>query len=136
MYLTRQQVIGKWVGYPTPAQEANIDHLVAKVNALMQVMIHDGVVFRTNPKTGSIVSGETLGGFRPKDAQVGAFNSAHKQGMSVDIYDPDGKIDAWLYKHQDVLKSSGLWFEHPSATDGWSHWSIRQPKSGNRFFYP
>lgn len=136
MLLTKDQVIGKWAGHVTPAQEDNVEHLVATCNALIQVMMADGVEFKTNPITGSIVGGETLGGFRPQDCPIGAPNSAHKQGMAVDLYDPDNKIDEWLYRNYNQLNSCGLWFEHKSATPRWSHWSIRKPGSGRRFFLP
>lgn len=134
--LTKTDVIGKWAGNVTPAQEDNIEQLVATCNALIEVMEADGITFKVNPITGSIVSGETLGGFRPMDCPIGAPNSAHKQGMAVDLYDPENKIDDWLYFHAPKLEKCGLWFEHKSATPYWSHWSIRQPKSGRRFFHP
>jgi len=136
MFLTKEQVIGKWAGHVTPAQENNIEQLVATCNALIEVMVADGVEFKINPITGSIVGGETLGGFRPQNCPIGAPNSAHKQGMAVDIYDPDNKIDEWLYRNYAMLNSSGLWFEHKSATPRWSHWSSRKPGSGRRFFLP
>lgn len=136
MMLTKDQVIGKWKGYVTPQQEDTIEQLVATCNALIQVMIADGVQFKINPLTGSIVSGETLGGFRPQNCPIGAPKSAHKNGAAVDLYDPDNSIDQWLWQHKNDLSSCGLWFEHPTATPRWSHWSIRKPASGNRFFKP
>lgn len=136
MKLTTTDVIGKWAGHITPAQHDNIDRLVATANALIEVMVSDGVMFPVNPMTGSIVGGETLGGFRPQNCPIGAPNSAHKMGMAVDLYDPNNAIDKWLWNHRSTLNTSGLWFEHPDATPRWSHWSIRPPRSGARFFRP
>jgi hypothetical protein len=95
-----------------------------------------GLRFTINPLTQSLVGGETLGGFRPQDCPIGAPQSAHKQGLAVDIYDPDNKIDNWIIGHQQVLKEFGLYFEHPTATPRWSHWTTRKPASGRRIFYP
>lgn len=136
MKLTFEQVLGKWKGQATSAQENNIEHLVATCNGLIEVMLADKVWFPTNPLTGSIVGGESLGGFRPKDCPIGAPGSAHKQGLAVDLYDPKNEIDAWLWEHRSALESCGLYFEHPEATPRWSHWSLRRPKSGRRFFRP
>lgn len=138
MKLTVEQYFGKYLHHKdaTPEKRENAEKLVAAANRLINLMVMDGVKFKTNPLTGSIVGGETLGGFRPLDCPIGASASAHKQGMAVDVYDPNGEIDSWLLSHQLALKPFGLFFEHPTATKGWSHWSIRAPKSGRRFFYP
>jgi hypothetical protein len=138
MKLTLEQYFGKYLHHKdvTPERRANAEKLVDTVNRLYDIMVAAGVVFKSNPLTGSIVGGETLGGFRPQDCPIGAPASAHKQGLAVDLYDPDGTIDSWLVSHQLALKPYGLFFEHPTATPRWSHWTIRAPKSGRRFFYP
>lgn len=122
----------------TPVVLANIDKLITACNKLEAAAVADGVEFKTNPATKSNISGQTYGGFRPQNCPQGAANSAHKTGEAVDRYDPDGAIDVWLMlpKNKKLLEELGMYFEHPSATVGWSHWSIRKPKSGNRFFYP
>lgn len=138
MNLTLIQYFGKYLKHidATTERKDNAEKLVIAVNRLIDIMVMAGVTFRTNPLTGSIVGGETLGGFRPQNCPIGAPASAHKQGLAVDIYDPDGKIDDWLISHQLELKQYGLYFEHPTATRGWSHWSTRKPRSGRTFFYP
>lgn len=99
----------------------------------------DGVEFPDNPKTLTGVSGETLGGFRPQNCDQGAAHSSHKEGFAVDRYDPEGLIDKWCMANSEVgglLESCGIYIEHPDATHGWSHWTIRRPGSGNRVFRP
>jgi len=123
----------------TPERYANAQRLLTACNRIEMIAIKDGVVFATNPETGSGVSGETFGGFRPQDCPQGAPHSAHKDGLAVDRYDPFGKIDAWLLTSavaQKAMAEIGMYFEHPNATPGWSHWSIKAPPSGKRFFYP
>lgn len=136
--LTLQQYFGKWLKCDdaTDRRKDNAEVLVVRVNKLVAVMEQGGVSFKVNPLTGSIVGGETLGGFRPQACPIGAPQSAHKEGLAVDIYDPDNKIDAWITSHAKELAQYGLYFEHPTATPRWSHWTIRAPKSGRRFFYP
>lgn len=136
--LTLTQYFGKYAQHKDVTAErlANAERLVMAVNRLHQLMVIGGVTFPINPLTGSIVGGETLGGFRPQDCPIGAPASAHKQGLAVDIYDPKGEIDGWLISHQLGLKPYGLYFEHPATTPRWSHWTVRAPKSGRRFFYP
>ena len=121
----------------TPVRLANMDALLTKVNRLMQFCSSHGVEFKVNPKTGSQISGELNGGFRPQSCTIGAEHSAHKEGLAVDIYDPLDEIDAFLMTNkeaQDLYKELGFYFEHPSKTPTWSHWGI-VPKS-QRWFYP
>jgi hypothetical protein len=120
----------------TPAREQNATKLLAACAALEVEMVDDGVVFPTNPATGSGVSGQTFGGFRPQDCPQGAPDSSHKEAQAVDRYDPKNEIDDWIVKHLDRLAFHGLYIEHPSATSTWSHWTTRAPKSGRRVFYP
>lgn len=123
----------------TPPVLANIDILLNKVNKLMQTAMVDGVTFQINPITKSQVAGEKNGGFREQCCTIGAPASAHKLGMAVDLYDPFNQIDIWL-NTSPVAKveyeSLGLYFEAQEATNGWSHWSIKAPASGKRFFKP
>jgi hypothetical protein len=131
------QYFSKWLKHKDATQERvnNAENLCAAVNRLIEHMEAAGVHFPINPATSTIVSGQTFGGFRPQNCPQGAPNSAHKRGMAVDLYDPDGAIDTWLLKHEKELTQFGLWFEHPDHTVGWSHWGTRPPKSGNRFFH-
>ena len=99
-------------------------------------MVADGVVFPVNRKTGSQVSGEVYGGFRPQSCPIGAPGSNHKEGRAVDRYDPHGLIDMWCMAHQPSLRACGIYLEHPEATRGWSHWQSVPPRSGKVVFYP
>ena len=132
---------GKYEGHAdiTPARYANAQRLVAKVNTLMAAMMADGVKFPDNPSTKCQVAGTGNGGFRPQDCPVGAPGSAHKMGLAVDLYDPEGEIDNWLNNNieaRGLYEDLGLYFEALSSTIGWSHWSLVAPKSGRRFFIP
>ena len=120
----------------TPARQANAAALLAACVALEAEAVADGATFPINPATKTGVSGQTFGGFRPQDCPQGAPNSSHKEGSAVDLYDPNGDIDAWCIAHQDRLALHGIYIEHPSATPRWSHWTTRAPGSGNRVFYP
>lgn len=141
--ISKAQYIGVHVNSSdlTPARLANIDKLLRAVNRLMMEGVKCGVIFPTNKATKSQVSGETFGGFRPQSCKIGAPHSAHKDGLAVDIYDPLGAIDTWVMQSKEakaIFENPlvDMYFEHPSATVGWSHWSIKRPPSGNRFFYP
>lgn len=122
----------------TPTRYANALKLLTKVNSLMAIAMTNGVDFPENPKTRSQVSGDRNGGFRPQDCPIGAPNSAHKNCMAVDIYDPEGDIDSWLNTPEGKRAAEDLdmYFEVASVTHGWSHWSILRPGSGRHFFYP
>lgn len=123
----------------TPPRYASAQRLLLNVNKLMQIAIDEGMEFPINPKTKSQVAGDTNGGFRPQDCTVGAPLSAHKICQAVDIYDPKGEIDDWLTNSKaarEAMKELDMYFEDKSVTVGWSHWSIKNPPSGRRFFFP
>lgn len=134
--ITLAQYLGQHSKAATPAHRKNAAALLVAVEALYVEAVLDGVEFPVNPATGSQISGQTYGGYRPADCPIGATNSAHKQGMAVDLYDPDGKIGAWCLANQSKLKKHCIFIEHPSKTPAWSHWSIKPPKSGKQVFYP
>lgn len=120
----------------TPEQDATATNLVRIVGALIGYLITMGVRIQQNPKTGSIISGEKYGGFRPQQCPIGAKNSKHKVAAAVDIYDPTDEIDTYLLHKQDILSRFGVYMEHPSKTQGWCHLSIEPPPSKNHVFYP
>ena len=62
--------------------------------------------------------------------------SKHMTGQAIDLGDPDGSIDQYLFDNQNVLETFKLWLEHPASTRGWSHCQSVPPKSGNRVFFP
>ena len=139
--ISKQQYLGIHSKSPdlTAVRLANIDLLLQSVNRLMMLGIKEGIIFATNKNTGSQISGETFGGFRPQSCSIGAPKSAHKEGLAVDIYDPLEIIDNWLKTSsaaRDLYEQLGLYFEHPDYTRGWSHWGLKKPASGNRFFKP
>lgn len=112
----------------------NADRLLARVNSLLESCIADGWVPRVNPATGTLISGQDNGGWRPQACPVGAPKSSHKIGRGVDVADADGSLDALVT--DDLLEAHGLYREHPDATAGWCHLSDKAPGSGNRTFWP
>ena len=123
----------------TDAMRDNAERLLDACAELENLATADGVEFPINPATGSGVSGQTFGGWRPADCPIGALHSSHKQGLAVDRYDPQGRIDAWCMGNSGrggYLEQCGIYIEHPDDTKGWSHWSIKKPRSGRTVFYP
>jgi hypothetical protein len=136
--ITATEYFGKFHDHPdaTNERKSNADTLLDACDALEALADADLVEFPDNPKTGSGVSGTQYGGFRPQDCPEGAPHSSHKEGLAVDRYDPNGRIDAWCMKNLDKLERCGIYIEHPDSTPGWSHWTIRAPASGHRVFFP
>lgn len=118
----------------TPERQTNALILLERVNDLTAYLLDKGVLFQINPATGSGVSGQTFGGFRPQSCHQGAPNSSHKTGQGVDLYDPQDDIDGAI--DDDTLTKFGLFREAPSATRTWCHLTTRPPKSGKRTFLP
>lgn len=117
----------------TVERMANAATLLEDVNPLLAEAEAAGVKLEMNPATGTLVSGKTYGGFRPQDCPEGAPNSAHKEGMAVDVYDPRGDLDRWLTDL--ILEKYGLYRESPAQTLSWTHLSSRAPHSGKRTFF-
>ena len=136
--LSIEDYFGPWLNTAdaTPEIKEDAEHLVEAVNALMALAEFDEVMFHINPHTGTMVSGQTYGGFRPQSCTQGAKNSSHKQGLAVDLFDPQGAIDEWCVNNLDKLEACGIYLESPTDTPGWAHWTIRRPGSGNRVFKP
>lgn len=67
-----------------------------------------------------------------------APKSKHLVGLAIDIADPEGDLDDYLFSKegQELLAKYGLYLEHPLATKGWSHIQSVAPRSGNRVFIP
>jgi len=112
----------------------NALELLRKVNALLDDCIAQGWQPRANPATGTLISGQNNGGWRPPECTVGAQTSSHKEGRGVDIADGNAALEAMVTP--DLLEKHGLYKEHPHATKGWVHLTDRAPKSGNRVFWP
>jgi hypothetical protein len=134
MMFTVEQYLGKHEH--TAVHAANADYLVRRTALLMDKLMAMGVEFKNNPKTGTVISGDKFGGFRPQDCPIGAPKSAHKLGLAVDLYDPSGCIDKAIMEHQELLVEYGVYIEHPSKTEGWSHWAVVPPLSNKHVFYP
>ncbi len=118
----------------TETHTENAKALLNRVAMLIAFAETQGVKARINKKTGSIISGDTYGGFRPLSCPIGAEKSAHKQGMAVDIYDPDNALDAFV--NDIILTKFDLYREHPDDTQHWLHVSTKIPASKRRTFKP
>jgi len=123
-------------GHPeiTPEIEGNAAALLEKVNLLLDECESNGWVPRINPVTGTYISGQDNGGWRPPECPEGAATSSHKVGRGVDMADGNGRLDLMIT--DGVLVRHGLYREHPDATGGWCHLTDRAPKSGKRTFWP
>ncbi len=85
-----------------------------------------------NPTTGTLISGQTEGGFRYSNETQGAPLSSHKEGKGADIKDADGWLDDWLTDR--ILEDHQLYREAAVHTPRWAHLTTRPPGSGNRSF--
>lgn len=134
--ITIQDYFGLWHDCDdvTPEVMENATQLLTACSLLESMALADGVEFPINPQTGNGISGKKYGGFRPQQCTEGAPKSAHKSGQAVDRYDPYGRIDQWCMKNLARLEECGIYLEHPNATPGWSHWSIRP--CSKRVFFP
>lgn len=126
--------LGKWCDDATYDHKSNADELLERVNALLIEADAHEVDLQENPRTGTYVSGEQYGGYRPQGCTIGAPQSAHKQGMAIDIYDPQNALDNWI--SDGILTKHDLYREAPQATNGWVHLTTRPPRSGRRTFFP
>lgn len=118
----------------TAEHVANAEILLKRVNALIQAYIASGGKPAKNPRTESIISGVTFGGFRPQDCPQGAKDSPHKVAMGIDIFDPENALDRWI--NDATLIKFDLYREHPDYTKGWCHLQTRPVKSGRRSYIP
>lgn len=120
----------------TPAIRANARETVLRVNALLAMMMADGIPLEASPRTGTLVAS----GWRPPEINAhipgAAPRSRHLTAQACDLYDPEGLLDDWCLDHPDALAELGLWMEHPGATKGWCHVQITPPRSGRRVFFP
>lgn len=115
-------------------EEAAVD-LLRRVNALCEEV---GYEAPDDPDTGTQISGSRGGkgdgGFRLMTATTGKTHSSHKEAKGVDVYDPDGILDAAIT--DEVLEKFGLYREAPEQTETWCHLTTRRPGSGHRTFIP
>jgi hypothetical protein len=129
-------------------QESAAADLIQRRNELRRAWSADtGGVCPINPHTNCEISGspggDGDGGFRSPGSRTGAPNSAHRDGLAVDDYDPGNAFDDWLTTFDEdggarnaMLALHGLYREAPEATPGWAHIQTRAPASGRRTFAP
>ncbi len=136
--VTLKEYFGKHDASPdaTPAIRAAAEELLRKVNLLYETAAADGCDLPDNPKTGSGLSGNGSGGFRPLDSNVGASNSTHKKGRGIDRYDPSRQFAAWCLAHPVALRELGLYMEDPRWTPTWVHLQDLPPRSGVAVYIP
>ena len=150
--ITREQFFG--TKPHTAAQAAAVDVLLLRVEAIsLEYYVETGRVPDIDPDTGTEISGSKNGsgdgGFRLTTATTGRAGSAHKvlpadkpEGAAVDKSDQANLFDKWLDQyetgngHNIMLAKHGLYREHPSATQTWSHLTDKAPGSGRRTYYP
>lgn len=136
--ITLAEYFGAYAAHPdaTPLRKANASALLRAVNDLYARAAQDGCELPDNPATGSGVSGNGHGGFRPQDCQVGASSSTHKEGRGVDRYDPHREFAAWCLAHPEELTRRGLHMEDPRWTPTWVHLQDVPPASGRLVYVP
>ena len=127
---------GKFANHPdlTDERRAHSIILLDRVNSMLDEAFRFDVDLIDNPHTGTLISGQQYGGFRPQDCPQGAPTSSHKEGRGIDIYDPHNALDNWITDAR--LEQFKLYREKPLATPGWCHLTDRPPKSGRRSFLP
>lgn len=62
--------------------------------------------------------------------------SRHLIGAAVDIADSKKELQKWCLENVKLLEEIGLWMEHFDHTPTWTHFQIKSPRSGARFFKP
>jgi len=137
--ISTRDYFGDWYGSPlvTPLFQSNAMRLLSACNKLELMMLADGIKMPINPKTKNQISGDKLGGFRPKGTGVGAGDgSSHCEALGVDRFDPLQEQGKWCRANFKKLEECGLYMEHLDATPTWLHLTIRAPKSGRREFKP
>ena len=112
--------------------------LLECVNALLTEAEEHGIHIPKDPDTGSQISGAKDGhgdgGFRLSNSTTGKPGSAHKEGMAVDVFDPDNRLDDWITR--EILIKHGLYREAKIHTPNWTHLQTRPPRSLMRSFNP
>lgn len=124
-------------GEDTAPMRADAAALLERVNRALEAARHDGVVLVTNPKTGSLVSGEGNGGFRDRRCRVGPAESKHRFGHAIDVYDPLRLLARWCLRNETLLRELGIaGMERPEWTPTWTHLQDLPVRSGTWCFVP
>ena len=117
-------------GYPTnPVIDKNLAILLSRMNELRAIWGKPMIItsgLRSEEQQQEVI----------KAGKSTARASLHLAGAAADCLDKDGSLGKWCLENETVLKTIGIWCEHPSATKGWLHVQIMPPMSGKRFFLP
>lgn len=130
--LTIEGYFGRMTHFEPPSPEvyANAQEMLRRVNALLAECAH--IPAAAAPSQTS--------GWRPVgyNATVpgAAVGSRHITGEAIDLSDPGGELDEFLFDNPHLLAKHELWAEHPLATKNWVHLQSVPPRSGRRHFYP
>lgn len=114
------------------AHQINLENLLIAVNKLRAIYGKPMSVtsgYRTMQKHLEIYSRKGI-----TDRTKIPMQSNHLIGAAVDFADPSSELYAFCVSNYDVLAECGLYME--LGTIGWTHVSIKAPKSGKRGFYP
>ncbi len=130
--ITPEDYFGRMTHIEEPSQEIreNAAELLERVNALLADLapMEEALAPAVNS------------GWRPASYNATIANAApkskHITGQAIDLADPDGDLDDYLFNNPQVLARHGLWLEHPLSTKGWCHLQCVPPRSGNRVFFP
>lgn len=113
-------------GYPIDSSTAaNLKELLTKMNAVRSIY----------GKAMTITSGLRSAADQMR-INPSAPKSKHMTGQACDVYDPDGKLWAWILANMAKMEVLGLWFEDKGSTPTWVHFQCVPPKSGKRIFLP
>lgn len=117
----------------TPSEEvvSNATVLIAAVNGLLDEVDVEAARERV------VNSGWRSAGYNATISNA-APRSRHITGNAIDVADPDGELDEYLFGEDGrrLLERWGLYMEHPMATKGWCHLQNIPPRSGRRVFMP
>ena len=113
---------------------SNAENLLDIINTFLAYMEILGWKPVINPKTQTLISGQTDGGFRDENSKTGTTTSKHRIAHAVDIYDPNNELDLMIT--DDMLEDFELYREHPDSTLTWCHLQDIPPGSKKRTYYP
>jgi hypothetical protein len=115
---------------PSEEVKANAADLLDRVNSMLSEC----------PQIEPVTEAKVNSGWRPASYNATVPNAAprskHITGQAIDLADPEGELDEFLFDNPQILAAHGLYQEHPLATKGWCHVQSVAPRSGNRVFYP
>ena len=129
-----------YLGNMTHAEEPSSDVVSNALDLLSRVNVLLSRVTDLEPDLEAASEPVINSGWRPESYNAtvpgAARKSLHITGEAIDLADPEGELDEFLFDNPHLLVETGLWCEHPSSTRRWTHLQARAPRSGNRFFFP